>query len=88
MLRLEKRFGDKVQTTYVENVNEGADAERTIRRLAQAGNDVIFTTSFGFMNPTVRVAEDFPNKTFMHATGYKQAENLAPICRLPMKAGM
>lgn len=75
-LELEKHFEGKVQTTYVENVNEGADAERTIRRLAQAGNDVIFTTSFGFMNPTARVAADFPNKTFMHATGYKQAENL------------
>lgn len=75
-LALEKHFGDKVQTTYVENVNEGADAERTIRRLAQAGNDVIFSTSFGFMNPTARVAADFPGKTFLHATGYRQAENL------------
>ncbi len=75
-LEVEKHFGNKVQTTYVENVNEGADAERTIRRLAQAGNDLIFTTSFGFMNPTERVARDFPNKTFMHATGYKQADNL------------
>ena len=73
---LEGHFGEKVQTTYVENVNEGADAERTIRRLAQAGNDVIFTTSFGFMNATARVAADYPDKTFMHATGYKQAENL------------
>ncbi len=75
-LELEKHFEGKVQTTYVENVNEGADAERTIRRLAQAGNDVIFSTSFGFMNPTARVAADFPDKTFMHATGYKQTENL------------
>ena len=75
-LALEEHFGDKVDTTYVENVNEGADAERTIRRLAQAGNDVIFTTSFGFMNPTARVAEQFPDITFLHATGYKQGENL------------
>lgn len=75
-LALEEHFGDKVQTTYVENVNEGADAERTIRRLAQAGNDVIFTTSFGFMNPTARVAKEFPEKTFLHATGYKRSENL------------
>ena len=73
---LEAHFGDKVQTTYVENVNEGADAERTIRRLAQAGNDVIFTTSFGFMNATERVAADYPDKTFLHATGYKRADNL------------
>ena len=75
-LAVEDHFGDKVDTTYVENVSEGADAERTIRRLAQAGNDVIFTTSFGFMNPTARVAEQFPDTTFLHATGYKQAENL------------
>jgi len=75
-LAVEEHFGDKVDTTYVENVNEGADAERTIRRLAQAGNDVIFTTSFGFMNPTARVAEQFPDITFLHATGYKQADNL------------
>ncbi|MFW5825781.1 MAG: BMP family ABC transporter substrate-binding protein [Marinobacter sp.] len=75
-LALEEHFGDKVKTTYVENVSEGADAERTIRRLAQAGNDVIFTTSFGFMNPTARVAEQFPDTTFLHATGYKRADNL------------
>lgn len=73
---VEAHFGDQVQTTYVENVAEGADAERTIRMLAQAGNDVIFTTSFGFMNPTIRVAEQFPDITFMHATGYKQADNV------------
>lgn len=74
---VEAHFGDKVQTTFVENVNEGADAERTIRRLAQAGNDVIFTTSFGFMNPTARVAAEYPDKTFLHATGYKRADNLS-----------
>ena len=73
---VEAHFGDQVETTYVENVAEGADAERTIRMLAQAGNDVIFTTSFGFMNPTIRVAEQFPDITFMHATGYKQAKNV------------
>lgn len=75
-LALEEHFGDKVETTFVENVSEGADAERTIRTLAKAGNDVIFTTSFGFMNPTARVAEDYPDKTFLHATGYKRGENL------------
>ncbi|MCC4269615.1 BMP family ABC transporter substrate-binding protein [Marinobacter nauticus] len=73
---VEAHFGDQVETTYVENVAEGADAERTIRMLAKAGNDVIFTTSFGFMNPTIRVAEQFPDITFMHATGYKQADNV------------
>lgn len=75
-LALESHFGDAVQTTYVENVAEGADAERAIRSLAQAGHDVIFTTSFGFMNPTVRVAADYPDKVFLHATGYQQADNL------------
>lgn len=75
-LSVEQHFGDKVSTTYVENVNEGADAERTIRRLAQTGHEVIFTTSFGFMNPTERVAQEFPDTTFLHATGYKRADNL------------
>ncbi|WP_203143269.1 BMP family ABC transporter substrate-binding protein [Marinobacter mangrovi] len=73
---LEEHFGDKLQTTYVENVNEGADAERTLRRLAQAGNDVIIATSFGFMNAIARVAKDYPDKVFLHATGYKRAKNL------------
>ncbi|WP_221796763.1 BMP family ABC transporter substrate-binding protein [Oceanobacter mangrovi] len=73
---LEAYFGDKVKTTYVENVAEGADAERVIRNLAKAGNDIIFTTSFGFMNPTVKVAKQFPNVKFEHATGYKMSKNL------------
>ena len=75
-LALEKHFGGKVQTTYVENVPEGADAERVIRKLASTGHEVIFTTSFGFMNPTVKVAKQFPKVTFEHATGYKRAKNL------------
>lgn len=75
-LALEEHFGDRVETTYVENVSEGADAERTIRRLAQAGNKVIFTTSFGFMNATARVAAEYPDITFLHATGYKRSDNL------------
>ena len=75
-LALEEHFGDKVATTFVENVNEGADAERTIRRLAQAGNEVIFTTSFGFMNGTMRVAKEYPDVTFLHATGYKRSDNV------------
>jgi basic membrane protein A and related proteins len=73
---LEKAFGSKVKTTYVENVAEGADAERVIRQLAAEGNKVIFTTSFGFMNATVKVAQGFPNVIFEHATGYKTAKNL------------
>jgi basic membrane protein A and related proteins len=75
-LALEQALGSKVKTTYVENVAEGADAERVIRQLATEGNKVIFTTSFGFMNATVKVAQSFPNVIFEHATGYKTAKNL------------
>jgi basic membrane protein A and related proteins len=75
-LALEKALGSKVKTTYVENVAEGADAERVIRQLATDGNKVIFTTSFGFMNATVKVAQNFPSVIFEHATGYKTAKNL------------
>lgn len=73
---LEQKLGDKVKTTYVENVAEGPDAERAIRQLAQAGHDIIFTTSFGFMNPTLKVAKQFPKVRFDHATGYKDAANM------------
>ncbi len=73
---LEKALGDKVMTKYVENVPEGADAERVIRELAASGHALIFTTSFGYMNPTIKVAAQFPGVTFMHATGYKQAKNV------------
>ncbi|HTN48714.1 MAG TPA: BMP family ABC transporter substrate-binding protein [Burkholderiaceae bacterium] len=75
-LALEKALGDRVKTTFVEKVPEGADAERVIRDLAQQGNALIFTTSFGFMNPTIKVAEEFPNTKFEHATGYKTAPNV------------
>jgi simple sugar transport system substrate-binding protein len=74
---IKAEFGDKVETTYVENVSEGPDAERVIQQLAQQGNDIIFTTSFGFMNPTVKVAAKFPDVKFEHATGFKKADNLA-----------
>lgn len=73
---LQEHFGDKVETTFVENVPEGADALRVLSQLAKSGNELIFTTSFGFMNPTVRAAKQFPNVTFEHATGYKRADNL------------
>ena len=72
-----EHFGDKVATTYVENVAEGPDAERVIRQLASSGHGLVFTTSFGFMNPTVRVARQFPQVKFEHATGYQTAPNLA-----------
>ncbi len=73
---LQANLQDKVKTTFVENVNEGADAERVIRQLALDGNKLIFTTSFGFMNPTIKVAKDFPNVYFEHCTGYKSAANV------------
>lgn len=73
---VEKELGDKVSTTFVENVPEGADAERVIRNMAKSGYKLIFTTSFGYMNPTLKVAKEFPNVTFEHATGYKQAKNV------------
>ncbi|MWV17834.1 BMP family ABC transporter substrate-binding protein [Pseudomonas sp. L-22-4S-12] len=71
-----KQFGDQVQTSFVENVAEGADAERVIRNMAKGGYDLVFTTSFGYMNPTAKVAKQFPKVTFEHATGYKQDKNL------------
>ncbi|SLN76010.1 BMP family ABC transporter substrate-binding protein [Oceanibacterium hippocampi] len=76
-LAIEKEFGDKVETTYVENVSEGPDAERVIQRLAQGGSDIIFTTSFGFMNPTIKVAKRFPKVKFEHATGFKRDANVS-----------
>jgi basic membrane protein A and related proteins len=67
----------KVKTTYVENVPEGADAERVIRDLAQQGHKLIFTPSFGYMEPTLKVAKDFPDVMFESITGYKTAANVA-----------
>ncbi|MGI9310168.1 MAG: BMP family ABC transporter substrate-binding protein [bacterium] len=66
-----------VATTFVESVSEGADAERVIRSLAAGGSDVIFATSFGYMNPTVKVAKAFPKVRFEHVTGYKRAANVS-----------
>ncbi|MBB1278173.1 BMP family ABC transporter substrate-binding protein [Pseudoalteromonas sp. SR43-3] len=74
---LEEKFGDKIETTFVESVPEGADAERVITQLAKSGHDLIFTTSFGYMNPTLKVAKRFPNVKFEHATGYKRAKNVS-----------
>ncbi|MCV6547192.1 MAG: BMP family ABC transporter substrate-binding protein [Cohaesibacter sp.] len=76
-LAIEKAFGDKVETSYVENVSEGPDAERVIEKLARSGNDLIFTTSFGFMNPTLKVAKRYPKVKFEHATGYKRSKNVS-----------
>ncbi len=73
---VEAKFGDKVKTTFVEKVPEGADAERVIRDLASQGNKIIFATSFGYMEPMLKVAKDFPDVKFEHATGYKTADNM------------
>ncbi len=73
---VEAEFGDKVKTTMVESVPEGADAERVIRDLATQGNKIIFATSFGYMEPMQKVAKDFPDVKFEHATGYKTAPNM------------
>ena len=72
-----KEFGDKIETTYLENVPEGPDAERAIEQLVRAGNKLIFTTSFGYMDPSLKVAKKYPNVHFEHATGYKRDKNMA-----------
>ncbi|MDB5892610.1 MAG: family transporter substrate-binding protein, partial [Rhodoferax sp.] len=74
---VEAALGARVQTTYVENVPEGPDAERVIRDLALQGNKLIFTPSFGYMEPTMKVARDFPDVRFESVTGYKTADNVA-----------
>ncbi len=76
-LAIEEEFGDQVETVYIENVSEGPDAERAIERLARDGAGLIFTTSFGFMNPTLKVAKKFPDVKFEHATGYKRDDNVS-----------
>jgi len=73
---LEKEFGDKIKTSFVESVPESADAERVIRDMASQGNKLIFGTTFGYMEPMLKVAADTKDVKFEHATGYKTAENL------------
>ena len=73
---LEKEFGDKIKTSFAENVPESADAERVIRDMATQGNKLIFGTTFGYMEPMLKVAADTKGVMFEHATGYKQAENM------------
>ena len=74
---LVKELGDKIETTFLENVPEGPDAERSIEQLVRAGNKLIFTTSFGYMDPTLKVAKKYPNVHFEHATGYKRNPNMS-----------
>src|SRR5450755_4402658 len=74
---LVKDLGDKIETTYLENVSEGPDAERSIEQLARSGHKLIFTTSFGYMDPTLKVAKKYPKVDFEHATGYKRDKNMS-----------
>jgi simple sugar transport system substrate-binding protein len=73
---LQEAMPDKVETTFLENVPE-ADSERSIEKLARSGASLIFTTSFGFMEPTLKVAKKFPKVKFEHATGYKRSDNVS-----------
>ena len=73
---LEKEFGDKIATSFVENVPESADAERVIRDMASQGNKVIFGTTFGYMETMMKLAPEFKDVKFEHATGYKTADNM------------
>jgi simple sugar transport system substrate-binding protein len=76
-LAVEAEFGDQVETVFVESVPEGPDAERVMTQMALQGADLIFTTSFGYMDQTIAVAEKFPDVRFEHATGYKRADNVS-----------
>ena len=78
-LMVEKELAGQVETTYIENIPEGPEAERVIRDFAQKGYKLIITTSFGFMDPTVAVAKDFPNVWFVHVSGYKTGANLSTV---------
>lgn len=71
-----EEFGARVDTSFVESVAEGSDSQRVIRNMSARGYDLIFTTSFGYMNPTIRVAQRFPNVKYEHATGYRTAANV------------
>ncbi|MGC9520647.1 MAG: BMP family ABC transporter substrate-binding protein [Anaerolineae bacterium] len=74
---VEEAFGDDIETTYIENVEEGPDAARVIRQYAQEGYDMVFATSFGYMDPMYEVAEEFPDVLFEHCSGFKTRENMA-----------
>lgn len=78
-LALEEEFGDKVETAYIENVPEGPEAERVIRDFAQKEYNLIITTSFGFMDPTITVAQEFPETWFVHVSGFKTAPNVSTV---------
>ncbi len=83
---LEKEFGDKIATSFVENVPESADAERVIRDMASQGNKVIFGTTFGYMETMMKLAPEFKDVKFEHATGYKPLTTCAPMTAAPTRA--
>ena len=76
-LAIEEELGDKVTTSFVESVPEGPDAERVMTQMALSGSDLIFATSFGYMDPVINVAAKFPDVKFEHATGFKRADNVS-----------
>ena len=75
--QIEAEYGDRVETSYVESVPEGPDAERVMTQMALGGADIIFATSFGYMDAVMNVSKKFPNVKFEHATGYKTSDNAA-----------
>ena len=75
--QIENTFNDQVETIYVENVKYGPDAESVMRQMAQTGVDIIFATSFGYMESMLKVAKEYPDVKFEHATGYKTAPNMS-----------
>jgi basic membrane protein A and related proteins len=75
--QVEEEFGDDVETAYIENVEEGPDAARVIRQYAQEGYDMVFATSFGYMDPMFEVAEEFPDVLFEHCSGFRTRDNMA-----------
>ena len=84
--KMMEALAGKVESDYLENVNEGPDAERSIEQLARTGHKLIFTTSFGFMDATVKVAKRHPDIKFEHATGYKRCPICPPIPAASTKA--
>ena len=90
-LAMVKEFGDKVETTFLENVSEGPDSERSIEQLARAGNKLIFTTSFGYMEPTLKVAKKYPERAFRARhrlqARHEHVDLFRPVLRRPLHPG-
>ena len=78
---MEQALGDKIETAYIENVPESADAERSIEQLVRTGHKLIFATSFGYMEATLKIANKYPNVFFEHCAGYKRAKNMSTYDR-------